>query len=112
MRSVNGVTIDTAKLDKITAEMQPKASKIVRAYGLMATSSAIKNAPVDTGNLINTISANSKLIEPLLYRVQDGTEYGVFQEFGTSRIAARPFLFPAIEGIRQKFLNAFSELFK
>ena len=112
MRSVNGVTIDTTKLDKITAEIQPKASKIVRTYGLMAMSLVIKRAPVDTGNFINTISANSKMIQLLTFRLQDGTEYGVFLEFGTSKMAARPSFVPAIEEIRPKFLSAFSELFK
>ena len=110
--NVGSVKIDTAKLDKMAAEAKPKASQIVRSYGGMITSEAVKRAPVDTGALINSITANSKLVEPLTYRIQDGVEYGIFQELGTRIMAAHPFLFPALEVYRQKFLNAFSELFK
>ena len=67
---------------------------------------------MDPGALINSITANSELIEPLTYRVQDGVEYGVFQELGTSKMTARPFLFPAVEEYRQRFFDAFKELFK
>lgn len=110
--SVDGIKIDTAKLDQITAEIQPRASKVVSTYGYLITSSAVKRAPKDTGYLANTIAAMSQLISPLLFRVQDGTEYGVFQELGTSKMAAQPFISPAIEEFRQRFVSAFSELFK
>ena len=106
------VVIETKALDKLTAEMKPKAAKIVKTYGNMMTSTAITLAPVDTGNLINTISSNSQMVDELTYRIQDATEYGIFQEIGTSKMAAQPFIVPAVENWRDKFLKAFSELFK
>ena len=118
------VVIDTKVLDKLTAEMKPKAAKIVKTYGNMMTSTAITLAPVDTGNLINTISSNSQMVDELTYRIQDGTEYGIFQELGhvtrqaegsynvRNFVPARPFITPAVEQWRNKFLKAFSELFK
>jgi len=109
---VASIVIDTSVLNKITAEIKPRASAIVSKYGEHIMFSAVKRAPVDTGNLIDTITANSKLIEPLTFRVQDGTEYGIFQELGTHKMAARPFLRPAVEEWRERFLSAFSELFK
>lgn len=112
VKKVGDVIIDTTVLEKITAEIQPNAAKIVNQYGNMITSTAITLAPVDTGNLINTISAKSKMIEPLTFRVQDGTEYGIFQELGTHKMAAHPFLVPALEKWRQKFLDAFGAIFK
>jgi HK97 gp10 family phage protein len=39
-------------------------------------------------------------------------EYGVYQEFGTSKMAAQPFLVPAIEAWAEKFYKAFEGLFK
>lgn len=111
-QSIGGIVLDTSVLDRMTKELEPKASKIVRQYGIAISSDAVKRAPVDTGNLINTIMANSELISPLTFRVQDGTEYGVFQELGTSKMAANPFLLPALEAWRAKFTAAFSELFK
>lgn len=124
MTNIGNVHIDTAKLDKITAEMKPRARAIVKKYGNMVAGEAIMRAPVDTGNLIGSISANSKMIGDMTFRVQDGTEYGVFLELGHITrlfegsfnvrrfVAARPFMLPAVEKYRQKFLDAFEALFK
>lgn len=118
---IGGLVLDTSVLDKITAELQPKAAKIVKTYGNMITASTIRRAPVDVGFLINSISANSKMIEPLTFRVQDGVAYGRRQELGfhgadsLGRIyhqPARPFMKPAVEEFRNKFFAAFAELFK
>lgn len=111
-RNVGNVKIDDTILRKMTAEAKPKAANIVKQYGFMISSDAIKRAPVDTGYLINTISSNSQMVGEITFRVQDATEYGIFQELGTSKMAARPFLRPALEKYRDKFIKAFSELFK
>jgi HK97 gp10 family phage protein len=111
-KQIEGVTLDTRTLEKITKELKPRATRIVKAYGNMMLASAVKRAPVDTGALINSMTANSKMVEELTYRLQDGVEYGVFQELGTSKMSARPFMRPAIEELRQKFLDAFKGLFK
>lgn len=119
--SVGSIKIDTSKLDKMTAEARPKARKIVSTYGKQITQSATMRIHRITGNLIGTITSESKMIDDLTYRVQDGTEYGLRVELGfvgkdsLGRIynqAARPFLSPAIEEYRQRFLDAFKELFK
>jgi HK97 gp10 family phage protein len=39
-------------------------------------------------------------------------EYGIFQELGTSKMPAQPFLIPALEAWRNRFLDAFRELFR
>jgi HK97 gp10 family phage protein len=109
---IKGVQIDTKVLDKLTAEAKPRAMRIVRIYGNNMLASAMRRSPVDTGALINSLGANSQMIAELTYRLQDGVEYGVFQELGTSRMTARPFMKPAIEEFTQKFLDAFKELFK
>lgn len=114
---VGSVKIDTRVLDKITAEMQPKASRIINKYGLAITGEAAKNAPLDTGALRSSITAESMMTGDLSFTVQDGVEYGIFQELGHTavngnNVAARPFLLPAVEAWRQKFLDAFAELFK
>ena len=114
------VYLDTSVLDKITAEMKPKASKIVNKYGLLMMTDAAKLAPVATmessgyvgGALRNSILSESKMTGDLTFTISDGVEYGIWQNYGTSRMAAQPFLEPAIETWRQRFLDAFSELFK
>lgn len=111
-QKVGGVTIDTSILDKMTAEMKPKARAIVNKYGVIISGDAAKRAPLDTGALRNSILAASQMISDMVYRIQDAVEYGIFQELGTSKAAAQPFVVPAIEAWREKFLKAFGELFK
>lgn len=38
--------------------------------------------------------------------IADGVEYGLFQEMGTSRGAAQPFMKPAVEAVRAGFNKA------
>lgn len=111
-QKVGGVTIDTSVLDKMTAEMKPKASAIILKYGTAMAGDAAMRAPVDTGDLQNTLVAASKMIAEMTFRIQDATDYGIFQELGTSKMAAQPFIVPAVETWRERLLKAFGELFK
>jgi len=38
--------------------------------------------------------------------VADGVEYGIYQELGTSKMPAHPFMTPAVEAMRDKFADA------
>ena len=109
--NVGGVILDTTILDKLTAELRPRASKIVESHGLAIMSEAAQNAPVDTGALRSSLTSESGMDGDLLYIVRDGVEYGVFLELGTSKMAARPFVLPAVESWRDRFQAAFSGLF-
>jgi HK97 gp10 family phage protein len=107
----HGAVLDTRVLDKITAELRPKASRIVQTFGFAISGEAATNAPVDTGALRNSITSESHMEGDLTFIAQDGVEYGIYQEFGTSRMAAHPFMIPAIEHWAQKFQDAFKVLF-
>lgn len=121
---VGSVKLDTALLDKITAEMRPKARDIVNTYGIAIAGEAAKNAPLDTGALRNSILSESTMTGDLSFTVQDGVEYGAAVELGHVKrtragtqdvagfVAARPFMLPAVEKWRDKFLTAFEGLFK
>lgn len=63
---------------------------------------------IDEGNLYDSITAEQRDTETTV--VRDGVEYGVYQEFGTSRIAARPFFTPAIENYGKEFDRIFTRL--
>jgi HK97 gp10 family phage protein len=67
-------------------------------------------APWDTGALRASIHVES-LHPPLQRTIADGVEYGVFQEFGTYRMAAQPFMTPAVERQRPSLTKAWKELF-
>lgn len=62
------------------------------------------NTPVDTGNL-----RNSQYIEnqgDVVYIVVNA-KYAVYVEYGTEKMAARPYLRPAIESTKSEFLQIF-----
>ena len=56
---------------------------------------------VDTGALSGSIHVRRS--GPLERTVEDGVEYGLFLEEGTSNMEARPWMTPAIEAWREKF---------
>ena len=109
---VGGIVLDTAALDKIIAESKPKAAEIVHKYGIVITGDAAKGAPVDTGALRNSITSESGMTGELEFTVSDGVEYGIFQELGTHKMGAHPFMVPALEKWADRFIKAFAELFK
>lgn len=69
-------------------------------------------APVDTGNLRNSISTEitgdgrsgsmTAIIGPTAH-------YGIYQELGTSRMAAQPYLFPAADRHEPGFIAAMAQ---
>ena len=67
--------------------------------------SAPGQAPAsDTGNLVSQIMVNQKSPDEIL--VESNATYSSFLEFGTSKMLARPFLFPATERSRPKIAEA------
>lgn len=60
---------------------------------------------VDTGALKSSLYA--KRIQPAVFQVGDGVDYGIFQEFGTVRMEARPWFIPALERARDRMPGEF-----
>jgi len=123
------VDLDTRVLDSIIANNPQRAEGIIRKLaqqveaetknsmvdegtgrtyvrgGIAHTASAPGQPPaVDTGNLKNSIQTNR--VSQREYRVNVGAEYGIYLELGTSRMAARPFLTPAVERVA-KYMRAY-----
>ena len=65
---------------------------------------------IDTGALLNSI--DSGMITPDTAYVRDGVSYGVYNEFGTYKMAARPFFTPAAEQFGRKISEKFTELMR
>jgi HK97 gp10 family phage protein len=85
-------------------KQKPKALEpVVKKHAFIISADAAKNAPVDTGNLKNTLVEGVKFIDPLHATISDATDYGVFQELGTSHGAAKHFLGNAAETDADKF---------
>jgi HK97 gp10 family phage protein len=64
-------------------------------------------APVDTGNLKNSISHEQT--DDLTAVVSVGAEYGIHVEMGTVHQPGQPFLTPALEDAREVFAGAVAD---
>ena len=85
----------------------PKSGRIYEKYNPRRThkSSAPGQAPAsDTGNLVSQIRVRQKNPDEVV--VESNALYSAFLEFGTSKMLARPFLFPATERSRPKITQA------
>lgn len=104
------VKLDDAKLQALIETARPKAARVVKKYTFIVERDAKMLAPVDTGAMRNSIA--SEMVDDLTGQVSVGQEYARFVEYGTSRMAAQPFLTPALEGNRAEFQREIAELFK
>jgi HK97 gp10 family phage protein len=105
------VKLDTRVLDRMIAEHQREAGEVVRSGAFLVEGQAKKRAPVDTGALKTGIAAE-ELKGPLSYWVHDSVEYGIYQELGTYKMAAQPFMVPAVEHTRPVWFQMWREFFK
>lgn len=104
------VKLDTTVLDKLSANLEPKAEQIVSSFAFQVEAGAKTRAPVDTGYLKSSIQAERK--SRFRWLVNVFAEYGIFVEYGTYKMRAQPFLTPAVESLRQKWEAAWRALLK
>lgn len=101
---------DTRVLEKILAQLHPKTEAVLRDAAFRIQADAAIHAPYDTGALSNSMTAEPDT--PLTWIIRDGVQYGIFNEMGTVKMPARPFLVPAVEAERSRgFVDAFRALF-
>lgn len=110
MKSVASVKIDLSKLRKLSGEIDPRAAQVIRKAIMDIEGDAKTLAPVDTGNLKN--SGYSQMKNEALGEVGFTAEYAIYQEFGTRKMRAQPYLIPSLERHRASFLKAWKELIK
>ena len=108
------VKIDTKKLDEILKNLHPEASKVVSKRGLKVASDWAADVRVDTSAFRNSILSESEMDETddLLFIAQDGVTYGIFNELGTHKMAAKPSLSQAINQNEKSFIQDFVHLFE
>ena len=105
------ITLDKRKLDQIARNLPGRVSdwldgvaqEIVNDIKLsFGTSPSSPGDPpgVDTGALRASMRWVSEA--QFVRVVYDGVEYGVYLEYGTSRMSARPFINPVFEDWRRK----------
>ena len=106
------IYIDTKELERIAGNLETNADEIIRGIAFEAEGYAKGYAPYDTGALMSSIHTIN--MGNAWRRIQPEVHYAIYQELGTWKMAAHPFLTPAIEGIANKFLSpqSWSPLFK
>lgn len=82
----------TDNSEKVASELESAIRRGLEAIGLVAEGHAKKAAPVDTGNLRNSIT---HAVEGKAAYIGTNVEYAPPVELGTSKMAARPYLKPA-----------------
>ena len=124
------VEVNREGMDRLLSELRPKLAMAVRTSALSVETRAKRSiqtgsktgriyrrgrktyqasapgeAPAtDTGLLVNSIQTQAAA-GALEATVSVGARYGLSLEMGTSKMAARPFLTPAVEAERTEFVE-------
>lgn len=101
--SIKGLSRLQAKLKKLDPLTRGAVSRGVQLAGVLVEGSAKTAAPVDTGRLRGSIHTTGKST-PNGAEASVGTnvEYALYQELGTSKMQAQPFLKPALQKNKAK----------
>lgn len=138
--TTTNITLDTTRLDEIMGKLDLTLDRILVRFAFGIEAEAKMNAPVDTSALRNSIytvttqgedgyNAAAAAAEgarpgvktealpvpsaPTVAHVGPCVEYAGFVELGTSRMAAEPYLVPAVEHQAGKLNDGsmFAEMF-
>lgn len=103
----------SADLTTAGRQVGQRARTVIRKAAIDIERDAKALAPVDTGNLKNSIGHSDLRIGTtgnLVAEVGPTANYGVFLEQGTSRMAAQPFMGPAADRHAPAFEQAMQQL--
>jgi len=82
---------------------------VVNSFGKDGSPSTPGGAPgIDTGNLKNSITTADGR-DRFHKRIEVGADYGLYLEFGTTRMAARPFMTPMAIWLEKQIDRVFDE---
>lgn len=95
---------------RIRDELERGGGEIVRKAALDIEANAKSFAPVDTGTLKASISATHT--GPLTSIVGTPVEYAIHQEYGTVHQSGQPFMRPAVERVRPRYIEAFAKFLR
>jgi hypothetical protein len=101
------------RIHRVTAEMmgEPKTGRVYPhgPTGLHQASSPGEAPAIETHQLVNSLK--TEYLQPQQGYVYTETEYSVYLEFGTSRMAKRPFFGPAAQIAWPDFAAEMAEIY-
>ena len=95
-------------LPKLRGELRRRAGEAIKRAAYDVEARAKDVVPVDTGNLKNSIGTTME--GDLTAVVGTAVEYAPYVEFGTYKMAARPYLGTAAEAVRPSLVEAMKGL--
>lgn len=96
------------KLPRLPATLRREAERAIKRNAQECAAVAKSLAPVDTGKLRDSIDA--KTDGPLAWVVGPHTDYAAYVEYGTSKAPSQPFLTPATERQRPRFIGDMEQI--
>lgn len=109
-------TVRKNVLPELINALEPELINVVAGTAFSIESLTKKNIVdkdiVDTGNMLNSVNANQVEDGGLTRFVGPHTEYAIYNEMGTYKMPARPFLQPAVEQVRPVFLRNLQRILK
>ena len=91
---MDGVEEFQAAMQRFDSGMRQQVYRYLHSWASDVKASAVRNAPVKTGHLRSSIFAR---IRDWVTEVGADATYAYFVEFGTMRMRAQPFLWPALQ---------------
>ena len=108
------IRLDTRVLDRMIADLDTNTEGALDAVAFEVegeTKNIIQEKEIiDTGALLNGIHTEKK--SRFLRWVSDAVEYGIYNELGTWKMPARPFMVPAVERVGRKIIDKWGRLFR
>lgn len=102
-------TIHDNRIPSIVAVFPGEVSAAVKKTAFDIEASAKTLAPVDTGALRGSIAADAQEFSAT---ISPHTEYAVYVELGTYKMAAKPYMRPAADKNAPKFARAITKIVK
>lgn len=96
-------------LGRVAGQALPFAAKAIRKTAFDIEADAKVLAPVDTGNLKNSITTDIQA-GGLSAEVGPTANYGIYQEYGTSTQPGKPYLGPAFDRRTPALEKALSQI--
>lgn len=96
------ITLDTSGIETLTRNMKRNKQQVLEHIATDFETTAKSYAAVDTGYMRDHIGAT---VEGDRVNMVSEADYSSFVEFGTSRMAAQPFMTPAIREVERELPN-------
>lgn len=106
--SINDLGV-AAMLNSEVEKIKKGLQKGLAAGGKLVEGAAKAKAPFDTGHLRESITSQA---DGSHCDIGTNVEYGIYQEFGTYKMAAHPFLVPALKENESEVVQAVKDNIK